>query len=367
MTKTNINAVWTCEPGWESALADELRRTLPVEVRIEPEVGFVRADDLTDDASPTVAFAQQCLPAAEPCQADSINDWAELAVRRIVAELDALPVPWRLHVFGPVRVEYGPIVSRRAVLIAARINEILRERLRRLARRRNENSAGPWLTDEALVQVMLTTPNDGYTSVCDAATRTRFRRTISRFIAGRVEPAVDKVAPSRAFAKLVEVELRLGRTIAAGERCVDLGSAPGSWAYKALARGATVTAVDRSPLRDDLMQNPDLKFVQGDAFRYLAESEVDWLLSDVIAFPARARELLEAWLGGRRCGRFCVTIKFRGRDDDAELEPIKQFLLASDYEFGLRRLDANKNEATAYGTRRDVLADEGSTATNVLA
>lgn len=344
-------AVFSCEPGGQRALADELQRTLPTERRLAGESGYVFVSQMPA-GEPCVAFAEQCLPGAEPCECESIGDWADAAVQRITADLDAVEVPWRLHVWGPPVAE-GPIVSRRATLIAEKIDERLRERKRRLAKRCNGEPSGPWMPDEALVQVFLTSRTMGFISCCDAATRRRLRRVVSRFVAGHVEPAVDKQAPSRAFAKLVEVETRLDRPIAAGETCVDLGSSPGSWAYTALARGATVTAVDRSPLRDDLMRDPRLQFVKGDAFKFVPDQPVDWLLSDVIAFPDRAGELLRTWLGERRCRHFCVTIKFRGRDDDAEMEPIKQFLATSGYEFAVRRLNANKNEATAYGFARE--------------
>jgi 23S rRNA C2498 (ribose-2'-O)-methylase RlmM len=59
------------------------------------------------------------------------------------------------------------------------------------------------------------------------------RRALSRI-------AADKATPSRAYAKLVEAKLRLGRAIRAGETCVDLGASPGSWTYVAVTRGARV-------------------------------------------------------------------------------------------------------------------------------
>jgi 23S rRNA (cytidine2498-2'-O)-methyltransferase len=348
--------LFICEPGWEAALVDELRRMLGADVDLRPDRATVRVAARFEDCEPCVAFARQALPDVAVCRAESIALWSEAACERIVEGLDAVDVPWRLHVFGLPRDD-GTTLGRRTQLIAERIDADLRERRRRLAKRRNADAEGPWLDGEVLVQIALASPTDGYVSICDAATRERWRRVVSRFVGGSIEPASDKEAPSRAFAKLVEVERRMNRPIATGETCVDLGAAPGSWTYTALARGATVTAVDRSPLRDDLMRDPRLTFVRGDAFRYRPEQPVDWLLSDVIAFPDRVLELLDAWLGAGLCRRLCVTIKFRGRDDDAALETIKQRLASSDYEFCVRRLNANKNEATAYGVRRD--ADDG--------
>lgn len=349
--------VFTCEVGWEAGLEGELRRTLgdaaaDVAVAGPGRVALRLSEPPAAGFDPIVAFATQCLPEAEICAASSISAWADQACERISARLDQTPVPWRLHVFTTPFPD-GSTGFRRGQLVLKQIAERLRERRRRLFRRMNTEPQGPWQPDEALVQVLLTSPTEGFISIADAPARRVWRRCVSRFVAGSIEPAVDKLAPSRAFAKLVEAELRLGRPIAAGETCVDLGSAPGSWAYTALERGARVTAIDRSPLRDDLMQNPRLTFVRGDAFAYLPDEPVDWLLSDIIAFPERIRELLDVWLGRRLCRRFCVTVKFRGRDDDAELEGVKETLRRSGYEFNLCRLTANKNEATAYGEVRN--------------
>jgi 23S rRNA (cytidine2498-2'-O)-methyltransferase len=351
-------AVFVCEPDWSDALAAELRRTLAtidaglmIDV-VSPDcvVAHCGDDSQLAAAEPIVAFAEQTMPAAEACRAPSVSQWAEAATRRISDRLDSVDVPWRLHVFSTPFAD-GSSGAGRAKLVEQAIEERMREVRRRLLRRRNEDSEAAWRLDEALVQVLLTAPDAGWISVVDAAQREAWKYCVSPFVAGRIEPAEDKLAPSRAFAKLVEAELRLGCAIAAGETCVDLGASPGSWSYTALKRGALVTAVDRSPLRDDLMTEPRLTFVRGDAFTYWPEQPVDWLLSDVIAFPDRICEMLSRWLGERRCRRFCVTIKFRGRDDDAELERVKQTLRNSGYRFGLRRLTANKNEACAFGER----------------
>ena len=344
---TRRATAWTCEPGWEPALGEELRRTLPeaaVEVLGSALVTTVGA--VADE--PAVAFAEQVLPDCEPVSAPSIARWAGAACERIVLRLDTADVPWRLHVFARPTAD-KPAGQRRADLVRERIVADLRPLKRKLVGRLTEGDDSAWRDGEALVQVCLATPEEGWISIIDAATRHRWRRCVSRYAAGRIDPAVDKAAPSRAFAKLVEVERRIGRRIAAGETCVDLGSSPGSWAYTALERGATVTAVDRSPLRADLMRHSRLSFVRGDAFAFEPPEPVDWLLSDVIAFPDRVREMLSAWLMPRRCRYFCVTVKFRGREQDAELEDVKEILRSSDYEFCIRRLTANKNEATAFG------------------
>jgi 23S rRNA (cytidine2498-2'-O)-methyltransferase len=341
--------VFLCEQGWEGALFDELNREFPgCKLRQVADGLVVVVCPSMRSKTPTVALASQCLPNAAGIEVNSISDWARSAADRIVGEFRDHTGPWRLHVFG--ESQDGRVSSRRASLIEAGIIEILRKKQRRLLRSLRTVDVAP-VDDEAIAQVALVTPQSGYLSICLPDVRRLLRRCVSPFSAGIVKVPADRKAPSRAFAKLVEAEIRLGRRISSGESCVDLGSSPGSWSYVALKRGAHVIAVDRSPLRGDLMNQPNLTFVPGDAFRFVPIAPVDWLLCDVIAFPERIRTLLERWLTERWCRRFCVTIKFRGRDEFASLKPFKSMLEASGFEYLLRRLTNNKNEVTAFGDR----------------
>src|SRR5690606_36531751 len=128
---------------------------------------------------------------------------------------------------------------------------------------------------------------------------------------------------------------------------VDLGASPGGWTWHAVRRGAHVTAVDRSPLRDDLMRHAKVTFVRGDAFASEPQAPVDWLLCDVIAFPDRTLALLRRWLENGWCRRLCVTVKFRRDEHYAMLDGFKQLLAERSDQFMLRRLRYNKNEVTA--------------------
>jgi 23S rRNA (cytidine2498-2'-O)-methyltransferase len=205
----------------------------------------------------------------------------------------------------------------------------------------------------------LTAPDTGFISVALAPLPFEQRRLISPFPKGELPVASDKTAPSRAFAKLVEAELRLGRSIQRGETCVDLGAAPGSWTYVAVSRGASVIAVDRSPLREDLMQSPQVDFQSGDAFRFQPPRPVDWLLCDVIAAPERTAELLLEWLRRGWCRHFVVTLKvgkgqMTGSDGTGAeaLARLKRELPPLTRELYLTRLCANKREVCAFGAAR---------------
>lgn len=342
--------IFTCEPGWERVLIEELGRVYPGSARRQLADGWVECRLAVEPTreTPCVSFASQMLRDATPCSAPSISKWAQQAGSWLIEAFEEHKGPWRLHVFA-VAAPDAPVGQARCRLIDEAIVELLRKKQRRLLRTRVIENERRWATDEALVQLGLLTPTEGFASIALPSERHRLRRSLSRFPGGIVEIPADRAAPSRAFAKLAEVEIRLGRQIAAGETCVDLGASPGSWSYVALARGASVTAVDRSPLRDDLMKHPRLSFARGDAFRYEPPEPVAWLLCDVIAFPERSFELLQTWLSHGWCRWFCVTIKFKGQDEYPKLEGFKAALDRSGADFCLRRLRNNKNEVTAYG------------------
>lgn len=334
------------ELGDEPFLLDELRRVSAGALHEMVAPGLVRSDLLLQPAVPPVfAFARQVLPDAVPLQAASIREWSERLFDTVSQRVPE-GQPWRLH----VAPHYGASGAgeNRVRLIREVFHELLRKKRRHLLRALEEAET-PFRENTSLVQLLLTAPDAGFLSVAPAPLPWQLRRCIWPFAKGELPVASDKAAPSRAFAKLVEAEQRLGQRIATDETCVDLGACPGSWSYVALNRGAYVTAVDRSPLREDLMANPRLTFHQGDAFKFTPEAPVDWLLCDVIAAPERSVELVLDWVRNRRCRRFIVTIKFKGHGDYAKLEPLKHNLPSLCEEFFLTRLCANKNEACVAG------------------
>jgi 23S rRNA (cytidine2498-2'-O)-methyltransferase len=239
--------------------------------------------------------------------------------------------------------------DQRCRLVREAAMELLQKRRRHLVRYLRKHE-GAFAEDEALVQLLLMSPETGFLSVAKAPLPFREQRVVSFFPGGEVPLAVDKQAPSRAFAKLVEAELRLGRRIAARDTCVDLGASPGSWTYVAVRRGARVTAVDRADLREDLMQHRNVRFERGDAFRFEPASPVDWLLCDVIASAERSAERLLEWLGRKWCRHFVVTLKVDHTGSGAVLARLKRELPDLTSELGLLRLCANKKEVCAFGT-----------------
>ena len=141
----------------------------------------------------------------------------------------------------------------------------------------------------------------------------------SPFVNGEVRFVEDREGPpSRAYLKLWEALTRLGRWPGPGERCLDLGAAPGGWSWALARLGATVVAVDKAPLDPAVAAMPGVTLRQESAFGLDPRQEaepVDWLFSDVICYPARLLALVRRWLESGRARNLVCTIKFQGETD----------------------------------------------------
>jgi 23S rRNA (cytidine2498-2'-O)-methyltransferase len=294
--------------------------------------------------APLLAFSRQALLECEGFKAESISAWGKLLGEKIIEKLHAEEGPWRLHFVGLGKED----LHRRGLLIADALKEFLQRKQRRLVRTLVKEDALPLGKSESLVQVGLEAKESGFLSV-QKLSADENEHLLSRFARGEFFVEDDKFPPSRAYRKLVEAEARLGRPIKKGETCVDLGASPGGWSAIALQRGAKVLAVDRSPLREDLMQDANLKFAKGDGFSYKPDAAVDWLVCDIIAFPERSFELLQNWLTEGLCKNFCVTLKFRGEADFEIIERTKKLLGNFRGRYFLKQLSNNRNEITAAG------------------
>jgi 23S rRNA (cytidine2498-2'-O)-methyltransferase len=169
-------------------------------------------------------------------------------------------------------------------------------------------------------------------------------RCSSAFPNGAVRFEEDRHGPpSRAYLKLWEAMLHLGRWPAAGETALDLGASPGGWTWSLARAGAEVTAVDRSALDPAVLAMPGVRWQRGSAFSIdpVTFGPVDWLCCDVAAYPSRASALISRWLGVGAARRIVCTVKMQGPTDHDAIE-------------GLRRLDGarvlhlhhNKHEVT---------------------
>jgi len=108
-----------------------------------------------------------------------------------------------------------------------------------------------------------------------------------------------------------------------GERCVDLGASPGGWTWVLASLGAHVTSVDKADLAPHIAAMPNVEHLKESAFGLEPRSlDADWLVADIICYPARMLRLLERWLAVHPRASYVVTIKFKGEVDMAPLRAL---------------------------------------------
>lgn len=137
----------------------------------------------------------------------------------------------------------------------------------------------------------------------------------SPFVNGECLFVEDRVGPpSRAYLKLWEACARLGVWPRPGERCIDLGAAPGGWTWAIAHLGADVMAIDRADLDPRVAAMPGVTLRRESAFG-LEPEKVDWLFSDIIAYPDRLLAMVQRWIAADAARRIVCTVKFQGATD----------------------------------------------------
>lgn len=125
--------------------------------------------------------------------------------------------------------------------------------------------------------------------------------------------------PCRAYLKLWELFTAHGLAPRPGDRCLDLGGAPGGWTWALQRLGCQVRSVDRAPLSPAVARLPGVTATVGNAFALDPRQvgPVDWLFSDLVCYPRRLLDLVTRWLDSGLCRNLVCTLKFQGPTDHA--------------------------------------------------
>ncbi len=167
----------------------------------------------------------------------------------------------------------------------------------------------------------------------------------SPFVGGECRFEEDRVGPpSRAYLKLWEACTRLGLYPSPGEHCMDLGASPGGWSWAIAKLGASVEAIDKAPLDLAVAAMPGVTWRGESAFGLDPKAErVDWLFSDIIAYPTRLLTLVRSWIAAGAARRILCTVKFQGETDHDTAEAFAAIEGGS-----LGHLVHNKHELTFF-------------------
>lgn len=275
-----IRSAYLAAEGFEAPLAEELARA-GVAV-----AGWHGRLALSPDAPRAVAWAIDAWVAPREVEVASVGEAA--------AALRAVQRNWGL---------YGAAHHRRCALIEARLPPV-RARALVFPEAAPESHLGGWT---------LLAPGRLLFSAAKA----------SPFVNGECRFEEDHIGPpSRAYLKLWEACAVWREWPLAGQACLDLGASPGGWTWAIASLGAEVVAVDRAPLAQTVAAMPGVSMLRESAFALEPESvaPVDWLFSDIIAYPERLLALVRRWIDSGRVARVVCTVKFQRDTDHAAAE-----------------------------------------------
>ena len=127
---------------------------------------------------------------------------------------------------------------------------------------------------------------------------------------------MPSAAPSRSTLKLEEAihyflnKNQANALFCAQMRACDLGACPGGWTYQLVQRKMVVEAVDHGEMADSLMTSPLVEYYKQDGFLYQPQqSNVDWLVCDMIEQPTRVSELMLHWLVSGKANACIFNLK----------------------------------------------------------
>lgn len=304
-----VGAAYLADTGFEADLEEELRRAGRRIARWHGQLALT---------------AEPPIPAAWSLDTWTAPQFIEVgSIKTAASALRAIQRNWSL---------YGVLHHRRAALIQDALPPVKAKPLV-FPERAPTSHLGAWTLIEPGLMLA-------------SATKT------SPFVNGQVAFVEDKEGPpSRAYLKLWEGFTRLGVHPEPGQVCMDLGACPGGWTWVIAKLGAQCLAIDKAPLDPGVVAMPGVSVRQESAFGLepAKEQMVDWLLSDIICYPARLLGLVKRWMEAGKARNYLCTIKFQGATDH---DVMAEFAAIP----GARLFHAshNKHEVTFARLERDI-------------
>jgi 23S rRNA C2498 (ribose-2'-O)-methylase RlmM len=379
---------FSCRHGYEHTLIDEIHRfasqlaaatelaTHKV-VATSPYPGLVYVQDnnglLPQFYDPT--YALQSIPQCVVVSSESIKGLAREVLSALlggdseeeVADEQCKSLRRQLYnapkgsltihplVPGMCKGQTNPVMQHRSTKVGEELSIMLKKSFaaaRKVPSNDNDNNN---TQEQWILQIMLQSPNLAVASLLKSQFvgpgSSSYWPNVRRPL-GLAKVDIEERMPSSAYRKLMEGIECMGICPSSAATVVDLGACPGGWT-SVMRRyfDCSVIAVDRSELDEVLMNDPLVTFVKGDAFAYeppLGGYNKDyWMISDVIAYPERATELLCRWCKNRWASNMIVTMKFQGDQPDLiETKNAIQLVDGLGYTCRVKHFFNNKNEVT---------------------
>lgn len=337
--------LFTCRHDYENVLIDELKRMgSPGAQQLLP--GLVRAE--VDAPAAAVAqwdpvYALGVLPQAIALRGASIKDLGQGLCDLALRGWPASDGRFAVHALvpGQLKGQPNPAMRRRADLIGDAARKAIFAGLHSKPRKDAPT--------DRLAQLLLLDVDTAMAAAGPCVGVGGQMRWPPLVPAGLGNPPDDERAPSSAYRKLQEALQCLGEHPNPGDHAADLGACPGGWTHVLRQHGTAVTAVDRSPLAQHLMEDSLVRYVGGDAFAWLPAQPLDWLVSDVIAYPQRVPELLRQWCEPRLAKRFVVQMKFKGGPDFDLIDDTLKLCRQLGYFARAKHFFNDKHEVTLMG------------------
>jgi len=351
---------FSCRHTYEETLIEEITRESPAAIASSPLPGLVRVEHDGDCSNDSLfyepIYALQEMP---DCRIVSVPESIKGLARKIIEaekfEEKLMQAPkgsLKIHALVPgmCKGQKDPLLQRRSYLVADSVLEMLKKKFP--AARKNAASNNLEEDEVWLLQILLFTPDIAAVSLAQSNRSAGFPFRYwpnPYYPLGLANVDIETKMPSSAYRKLLEAFACWGIQPSPQGTVVDLGASPGGWtAALLLLCQCRVIAVDRSPLDSRLMNNLLVSFVQGDAFTYVPPNRVvDWMFSDIIAYPERVSELLDLWCGRGLAKNMVVTVKFQGKTPSWEaLQSAIDIAESHGYDACAKHFFNNKNEVT---------------------
>jgi 23S rRNA (cytidine2498-2'-O)-methyltransferase len=334
--------LWTMRQGAERDLVEELLLGKDLRPRgFMPALVVSARAPRSESERLEVTFARQCF---EVAALESADDLAMLADKLLPRAVQAVGqgAEYALHVFVPDSDDGNRLAAR-----AQALDDLLAERLGRATESKRIEELGPRHASVPLVQVCLLAPDTAALGVIASD------RALSPYPGGRARMRLSADFISRAARKLEEAFAWIGVSPGSSELCVDLGAAPGGWSSVLLARKARVIAVDPARMDAKLASDRRLRHVQGDAFKFMPDETVDWLLCDMVWRPIEVAQMLGRWARKRQTRMLVANFKLPMKRKVEQVDTLRRTLQAAGFTgIRTRQLYHDRDEITVFARVR---------------